>query len=113
MSPKLLLKGIAASRGVAEGHVKIVTDAADASSFKEGEILVTRITDPTMVPMMNKAAAIVCDIGGLTSHPSILSRELGIPCVVNTGVATSLLKDGQYVRVNGTKGIVTAIKYGN
>lgn len=113
MNKKLLLQGIAASRGVAEGRVRIVRNADDEARFEDGEILVTRITDPTMVNMMNRAAAIVCDIGGLTSHPSILSRELGIPCVVNTRSGTSTLKDGQFVSVDGTKGIVTTLRYDN
>ena len=74
------------------------------NKFKEGNVLVTKITDPTMVMIMNEASAIVCDIGGITSHPSIISRELGIPCVVNTKEATSKLQDGQKIIVNGTTG---------
>ena len=100
----ILLKGTGTSAGEAEGEVCIVKDAADRSKFKEGNILVTKITDPTMVMMMNDASAIVCDIGGITSHPSIISRELGIPCVVNTKTATSTLKDRQKIKVNGTTG---------
>ena len=103
---KIILTGTAASQGVARGKVKIVTGIRDASSFEEGSILVTKITDPTMVMMMAKSAAIICDIGGLTSHPSIVSREMGIPCVVNTKDATSVLKDGQEVVVDGTAGKV-------
>src|SRR5438105_2853644 len=99
-----LLTGTPASAGVAKGKVKIVHGINDAPSFMEGSILVTKITDPTMVFMMNKAAAIVCDIGGITSHPSIVSRELGIPCVVGTKEATTKLVDGQEIIVNGTTG---------
>jgi len=68
--------------------------------------LVTTITDPTMVQAMIKAAAIVTDIGGITSHPAILSREMGIPCVVNTKEGTKLIKDGMRLKVDGDKGEV-------
>ena len=80
---KLLLTGIGASSGKAEGKAFIFTKDR-LTSFKEGDILVAPITDPTMVTAMIKAGAIVTDLGGITSHPAILSREMGIPCVVNT-----------------------------
>lgn len=104
-----ILTGIAASVGLAEGAVRLVNGVEDNDRFQDGDILVTRITDPTMVLMMARAAAIICDIGGITSHPSIVSREMGIPCVVNTQNATAKLKDGQRVRVDGTKGEVYAM----
>ncbi len=104
--PMKLLKGLGTSAGKATGKVRIVSGAKDGPRFKEGEVLVTTITDPTMVMMMNKAAAIVCDIGGMTSHPSILSRELGIPCVVAAKNATAKLKTGQEVLVDGKTGEV-------
>ncbi len=103
------LKGIGVSVGIAEGTVRVVTGMSDAARFREGDILVTRITDPTMVAIMARAAAIVCDIGGMTSHPSIVSRELGIPCVVNTKNATTTLTDGIRVRVDGATGVVTIL----
>ena len=103
---QIIVSGTAASAGTARGKVKIVRGIQDAPSFEEGSVLVTRITDPTMVMMMAKSVAIVCDIGGLTSHPSIVSREMGIPCVVNTKSATSVLKDGQEIIVDGTAGKV-------
>jgi pyruvate,water dikinase len=109
---KLLLKGIAASVGVAEGTVKIVHGVKDTASFKEGQILVAEMTEPSMVMMMNKAAAIVTDRGGLTSHPAIVSRELGIPCVVAAKIATQTLKDGMRVRVDGSTGEVMLIDDG-
>jgi len=109
MEARRILSGVGVSAGVAEGAVRIVRGAEDAGEFKEGDVLVTRITDPTMVSMMSDAVAIVCDIGGMTSHPSIISRELGIPCVVNTKVGTSILTDGMRVRVDGAKGEVYAI----
>jgi len=103
---KKILKGLGTSPGQARGKVRMVCGAEDEGRFLDGEVLVTRITDPTMVLMMNRAAAIVCDIGGMTSHPSILSREMGIPCVVAAKTATSKLKDGQEVLVDGKTGDV-------
>lgn len=101
---KLLLKGIPASPGTAEGTVKIVQGIQDINKFQEGDILVAEVTEPSMVMMMNKAAAIVTDKGGLTSHPAIVSRELGIPCVVATKTATQTLKEGVKIKVDGAKG---------
>ncbi len=103
---KTKLKGKGASAGVVEGKVKVVSGPEDASSFNSGEILVAKITNPTMIMMLRKASAIVTDVGGLTSHPAIVSRELGIPCVVATKTATQDLKDGMTIRVNGASGEV-------
>lgn len=106
---KIILKGIAASAGAAEGIVKVVKGVKDVPDFKEGDILVAEMTEPSMVIMMNKAAAIVTDKGGLTSHPAVVSRELGIPCVVATKTATKMLRDGVKIKVDGTKGEVYLI----
>ena len=76
----------------------------EIKQFKKGEILVTEITDPTMVILMAKANAIICNIGGITSHPAIVSREMGIPCVVNTKNATKILENGMIIIVDGSKG---------
>jgi len=108
-NPKFLLSGIGASSGKAEGIVRIVSNNADNVLFHEEEILVTKITNPAMVSIMAKAAAIICDIGSLTSHPSIVSRELGIPCVVATKNGTTVLKNGMKVKVDGTIGKVYLI----
>lgn len=86
----MIISGIGASPGIAEGIVKVVEGIKDIGKFNDGDILVAEITEPSMVIMMNKAGAIVTDKGGMTSHPAIISRELGIPCVV----ATKKLKDG-------------------
>ena len=110
MPEKLLLKGIPASQGIAQGKVKIIEGSQDSDKFNRGDVLVAKITDPTMVAMIAQAGAIVCDIGGIVSHPSIVSRELGIPCVVNTKEATKKLKDGMIVKVDGGKGIIYNIK---
>lgn len=100
----LILKGMAASPGSAQGKARVILPNKNLSNFKDGDILVTTLTDPTMVSAMIKAAAIITDIGGITSHPAILSREMGIPCVVNTKKATKTLKDGVLIFVDGDKG---------
>ena len=101
---KLILKGIAASPGIVQGKVKTIKGIEDSDKFNEGDILVTKITDPTMVQMMAKAGAIICDIGSITSHPSIVSREMGILCVVGTKEATKILKDNMSVKIDGNNG---------
>lgn len=106
---KPILRGIAASAGTAKGRVRVVKGIKDTPFFKEGDILVAKITDPSMVIMMNKAAAIVTDTGGLTSHPAIISRELGIPCVTATKRATKILKNDMRIKVDGDRGEVYLI----
>ncbi len=106
---KIIVSGMPASAGVAQGKARIFLPGDSLASFEEGEILVTTLTDPTMVQAMIKAAAIVSDLGGITSHPAILSREMGIPCVVNTKIGTSKIKNGQTILVDGQKGEVYAM----
>lgn len=106
MKNKLIVKGMAASNGEVQGIAKIFLPGDDAKNFPQDAILVTTLTDPTMVMAMMKAAAIVADMGGITSHPAILSREMGIPCVVNSKEGTKLIKDGQKIKVDGTTGEV-------
>ncbi len=107
---KVLVKGLPASPGLVAGKAHVITDPADIDRFKEGEILVTLMTSPDWVPAMKKALAIVTDAGGMTCHASIVSRELGIPCVVGTKSrsvdATSVLKTGQEITVDAQNGIV-------
>jgi len=102
----VLLSGAPASPGIASGPVKIVTDPSHIDKVIEGDILVAEMTTPDFVPAMKRAAAIVTDRGGRTAHAAIVSRELGIPCVVGTGKATTTLKDGQIVSVDGSEGKV-------
>jgi pyruvate,water dikinase len=102
----VLLTGAPASPGIASGPVKIVPDASQIDKVNEGDILVTEMTTPDFVPAMKRAAAIVTDRGGRTAHAAIVSRELGVPCVVGTGQATSTLKDGQIITVDGSTGKV-------
>lgn len=104
------LKGTPTSAGIAEGKVRIVRGIEDIQHFEDGDVLVSEMTEPSMVIMMNMAVAIVTDRGSVTSHPSIVSRELGIPCVVNTKTGTTDLKNGMRVRVDGGKGEVTILK---
>lgn len=101
-----LVKGLAASPGIAFGEVHVVREASEAGKVQKGDVLVTRMTAPDWVPAMEKAAAIVTNEGGSTCHAAIVSRELGIPCVVGTSNATEALYDGQAVTVDGTSGIV-------
>ncbi|MFH0969540.1 MAG: PEP-utilizing enzyme [Patescibacteria group bacterium] len=107
---KIVLEGTAASAGQAIGKVRIVKSSADSSKFKDGEVLVAHLTNPTMIMMMAKASAIITDIGGLTSHPAIVSREMGTPCVVSTKIATTTLKDGMTIRVDGSAGKIYLIE---
>ncbi len=101
-----LLTGSRASPGIAWGPVKLIYDIKEISKVYEGDILVTMMTTPDFVPAMKKAAAIVTDEGGATCHAAIVSRELGIPCVVGTREATKKLKEGQIITVDAKRGIV-------
>ena len=103
---KEILKGLPASPGFASGIVKIVHDPSELNKVKEGDILVTKMTNPDYVPAMRRAAAIVTDEGGLTCHAAIVSRELGIPCIVGTGNATQVLHEGEVITVDARKGVV-------
>ncbi|MFP3196971.1 MAG: pyruvate, water dikinase [Sulfolobaceae archaeon] len=105
-SGRILTKGIPASPGIAVGKARVLLDLKDAKNFQQGEILVTKMTDPDWVPIMKMASAIVTDEGGRTSHAAIVSRELGIPAVVGTGNATKVIQDGQEITVDATRGII-------
>ena len=103
---EVLVKGIAASIGIASGPVRIIFSPDEIDKVVQGEVLVTEKTNPDFVPAMKRAKAIVTDTGGQTSHAAIVSRELGIPCVVGTGTATHVLKNEQVISVDGAKGLV-------
>lgn len=103
---EVILKGLAASPGVGIGKVKVIMSEAEINKVEEGDILVTTMTTPDMVPAMKRAAAIVTDEGGMTCHAAIVSRELGVPAVVGTKEATKVLKDGMIVTVDGEKGVI-------
>ena len=107
---EIVVKGLPASPGKAAGKAHVIINPEDIDEFKEGEILVTAMTAPDWVPAMKKAKAIVTDAGGMTCHASIVSRELGIPCIVGTKSrsheATTSIKEGQMITVDATNGIV-------
>lgn len=105
-----VIRGRGASPGFAKGIVKVITSAKELSKIEEGDILVARWTSPEYTTAFGKAAAIVTDEGGLTSHAAIVSREMRKPCIVGTKVATKLLQDGMLITVDAEKGIVEKIK---
>ena len=102
----VILRGQAASTGMASGPVKIIHSPSEIDQILVGDVLVTEMTTPDFVPAMKRAVAIITDAGGRTCHAAIVSRELGIPCVVGAGTATTSLKTGQIVTVDGKNGVV-------
>ncbi len=106
LSGNVLLEGSGASPGIGVGVVRIIKSMEDLSKIKKGEVLVTEMTNPDMVVAMQRSAAIVTDEGGMTSHAAIVSREMGIPAIVGTGEATSVLKDGMKITIDGFNGKV-------
>ena len=102
----VLVRGLGASPGMASGTVKIILDIDELDKIKDGDVMVTTMTTPDMVPAMRRASGIVTDEGGVTCHASIISRELGIPCVVGTGDATTTLEENSGVTLDGKKGLV-------
>jgi len=102
---KPILTGTAIGNKIGQGKVHVIPDVSKIGEFKKGEVLVTKMTDPDWVPIMRIASAIVTDEGGKTCHAAIIGRELGIPAVVGTEKATSILKSGQLVTVDCTSGL--------
>ena len=107
----ILFEGMGASPGYASGKVRIIHLAKDINKVMQGEVLVTEMTNPDFVPAMRRASAIVTDEGGVTSHAAIVSRELGIPAIVGTEIATSMLKTGEIITINGYTGKVYSGDY--
>jgi phosphohistidine swiveling domain-containing protein len=103
------LQGIPGCAGVAEGRARVVLDSNDPSALDPGDVLVAPITDPSWTPLFVPAAAVVVDVGAPLSHAVIVSRELGIPCVVSAIGATRSIPDGARVRVDGSTGVVTVL----
>jgi pyruvate,water dikinase len=103
---EVILRGQAASTGMASGPVKVIHSPSEIDQILKGDVLVTEMTTPDYVPAMKRAAAIVTDAGGRTCHAAIVSRELGIPCVVGAVDATTKLKVGQVITVDGKNGLV-------
>lgn len=104
------IKGLPGSGGLAQGKVKVISGAAEFGKLEKGDILVCSFTDPAWTPLFLLASAVVSDTGGLLSHAAIVAREYRIPAVLGTRVATSCLKDGDRVMVDGFKGTVTVLK---
>jgi len=105
-----VIKGIAASPGVAEGIAKIVTSPAEFNSVQDGTIMFCDMTNPAWISVFPKLRGLVTDSGGVLAHPAIVSREFGIPCVVGTMVGTKQIKNGQKVRINGNMGTVEILE---
>jgi pyruvate, water dikinase len=103
------LEGMAASPGLVEGRARVIRSASDLDQIQEGEILVTPVTAPSWAPVFGKIRATVTDIGGMMSHAAIVCREYGLPAVTGTGTASSTIKTGQMLRVDGTTGEVTIL----
>ena len=109
---EIVLTGVGASSGVAVGRVRVLHHSSEAVDLLDGEVLVAERTDPGWIVAMRLAAAIVTDAGGVTSHAAIVSRELGLPCVVGAGAATVELVDGDVVIVDGGAGTVARVVTG-
>jgi len=101
-----LVTGLAAAPGLATGRVRVLRNPSEGQTLHEGEILVAPVTTPDWVPVLRRAAALVTDSGGMTCHAAIVSREMGVPCVVGTRTATAVLHDGMVVTVDATTGAV-------
>ena len=101
-----IVKGLPASPGIGRGKVKLIKDISEINKVNEGDVLVTAMTNPDMVPAMRKCAGVVTDEGGRTCHAAIVSRELQIPCIVGAKTATKTLKTGDTVTVDAVRGIV-------
>ncbi len=104
------VRGTCASPGRAIGTVKVVVNIKDGGKFGDNDVLVTSMTQPDYVPLMKRASAVVTDIGGVTCHAAIISRELGKPCIIGTKIATKVFKDGDLVEVKADHGVIRKIK---
>ena len=104
------LKGTIAFKGKVIGRVKKTYTQKDADELQEGEILVASMTTPELITGMRRAAAFITDEGGLLCHAAIVSRELGVPCIIGTKIATKVLKDGDLVEVDADNGIVRILE---
>jgi phosphoenolpyruvate synthase/pyruvate phosphate dikinase len=108
-APGAILTGIAASPGMAEGIARVVCDPSQFDNFDPDDVLVCQLTDPAWAPLLQLAAAVVIDVGGVLSHGAIVARELGIPAVIGTVDGSRRIRDGCKVRVDGSTGQVTVL----
>ncbi len=104
------ITGQIANGGVAHGTVRVLRSSKDCEAFVPGEVLVASMTTPNYISAMKRAIAFVTDEGGITCHAAIIARELGVPCIIGTKIATKVLKDGDVVEVDAEKGVVTIVK---
>ncbi len=109
LAPGEMLAGVPGCSGIAEGIARVVLDSSDPSSLNPGDILVAPITDPSWTPLFVPAAGVVVDVGAPLSHAIIVSRELGIPCVISATDATRRIPNGSRIRVDGNTGVVTVL----
>jgi pyruvate,water dikinase len=103
------LVGCVGANPVVRGTARVLLSPSEIARVNAGDVLVTQMTTPEFVPAMRKALAVVTDEGGVTCHAAIVSRELGIPCVIGTKTATKIFKDGDLVEVNASTGMVRKI----
>lgn len=103
---EIILKGMPASLGIAEGKVKIIAEYGSIEKMDEGDILVAPYTTPLLTPAILKAAGIITETGGIACHAAIVARELGIPCIVGAENATKILKDGMKIAMDSKGGEV-------
>jgi pyruvate,water dikinase len=101
-----LLHGTSGSPGMAQGPVKIIRDVSEFGKLRTGDVLVAPVTNPAWTPLFQRAVAVVVDTGSLASHAAIVAREYGIPAVMGTRQGTKELEDGQWVQVDGSRGLV-------
>ena len=106
MASNIILRGLGSSPGMAMGKVKILASPKEIGKMEKGDILVADMTTPDYVPAMKKAVGIVTNSGGMTCHAAIVSREMGIPCIVGTKTATTTLKEGQLITIDATRGMI-------
>ena len=106
--PEGALAGLGVSNGVVEGRARVVESMADAH-IEKGDILVTKFTDPSWTPMFVTIAGLVTEVGGMMTHGAVITREYGLPAVVGVVNATKLIRDGDYIRINGNAGYIEVL----
>jgi phosphohistidine swiveling domain-containing protein len=108
-SSSYLIKGNGCSAGATSGRARVVTTLAECNELQAGEVLVTRFIDPSWTPVMGLVSGLIAEVGGLLSHGAVIAREYGLPAVLDVRAATEIIKTGQLVEVDGTRGIITIL----